>query len=189
MSLPAFFASLSGLCRFRRGPEDLPYAPRLLVALLVGCGLLDVLFGWYQGANAGMLAAALLGELAVLGVVFAVLRGRGKSERFVQTVTGLAAIYLLFGIVTDALALSLPLKVLREQFFAHPEQPPTLTGGQTVVVLLVSALGIWQLCVWVRILRLALEVPLVGAVLVFLLLLFVNWLVTGMFVAAMGAAA
>lgn len=188
MRLPAFFASLADLCRFRRGPEDMPYAPRLLVALLVGCGVLQVLFGWYHGAKPGPIAAALLGGLAVVGVVFLLLRGRGKSERFVQTTTGLAAAYLLFGIVTDALALLLPLDELYERFVADPGHPPTLTSGEALVALAVIALAIWQLCVWIRILRRALEVSIAGGVATFVLLALVNWIVAGVAVAIIGAA-
>ncbi|MGH8152775.1 MAG: hypothetical protein ACREPF_08595 [Rhodanobacteraceae bacterium] len=188
MSLPAFFASLADLCRFRRGPEDMPYVPRLLVALLIGCGVLQVLFGWYHGARAAPLAAALLGGLAVVGVVFLLLRGRGRTERFMQTATALAAVYLVFGIVADALALLLPLDKLYERFVAHPAHPPTLTSGQALVALAVIALAIWQWCVWVRILRRALEVSIAGAVALLVLLALVNWIVAGIAVAIIGAA-
>lgn len=188
MSLREFIASLADLCRFRRGPEDMPYSPPLLIALLAGCGVLQVLFNVHQGASSRLVTAALLGGLAVIGVVFLLLRGRGKAERFVQAATALAAVYLLFGIVTDALALLLPLKALREQVLAHPEQPPTLAGMQIAVLLVIFALGVWQLCVWIRILRQSLEVPLAGAVLVFLLLLLVDWIIVRLAIAAFGVA-
>ncbi len=166
----------------------MPYAPWLLVVLLFACGVLQILFNLRQGASPGMLAAALLGGLAALGVIFQLLRGRGKVERFVQTATALAAVYLLFGIVADVLAMWLPLKALTEQILSHPEQPPTLTGTQTLLLLVIFALGIWQLCVWIRILRRALEVSLAGAVLVFLLLLLVDWIVVRLVMAIIGVA-
>ncbi|HEX5961200.1 MAG TPA: hypothetical protein VFY97_08135 [Rhodanobacteraceae bacterium] len=186
--MPAFLASLADLCRFRGGPEDLPYAPRLLVALLVACGVLQALFNLHQGASPALAAAALPGGLAALGMLFLLLRGRGKVERFVQTATSLTAVYLLFGIVTDALALLLPLQAWREQLLAHPEQPPAFTGQQILVLLVIFALGIWQLCIWIRILRRSLDASLAGAILVFLLLLIVDWVVVRLAAAAVGVA-
>jgi hypothetical protein len=186
--LSAFLASLFDLCRFRRGPEDMPYSPRLLVALLAACGVLQVLFNLRQGASPQMLVAGILAGAAALGVIHPLLRGRGKAERFVQTAIALASVYLLFGIVADALAMGLPLKALTEQILAHPEQPPALTAGQTLLLLAIFLLGIWQLCVWVRILRRSLDVSLAGAVLVFLMLLFVDWIVVQLVMAIIGVA-
>ncbi|TAN08346.1 MAG: hypothetical protein EPN38_02370 [Rhodanobacteraceae bacterium] len=186
--MPHLLTSLIDLCRFRRGPEDVPYAPRALIALLIAAGTLQVAFNLHNGARPGLVAAAVAGSLAVVGGVFVLLRSRDKSARFVQTLTALAAVYLVFGIVTDALALFLPLRALREEILQHPGHPPALTGANVLVLMAVFALGVWQLCVWIRILRRALEVSLAGAVLGFLLLLLVDWVVTGLAAAAIGAA-
>lgn len=186
--MPGFFAILIDLCRFRRGPEDVPYSPRLLVALLIGCGVLQVLFGWSHHARPAALAAALLGGLAVIGVVFLVLRARDKALRFVQTTTALAAVYLLFGVVMDALAMLLPLDALYEQIITHPGHPPTLTPAQTLVALVVFGLGVWQWCVWIGILRRALEISRAGGVLVFILVVLVDLIVGSVAAAVIGAA-
>jgi hypothetical protein len=50
----------------------------------------------------------------------------------------------------------------------------------------VVALVIWQFCVFVGILRRALEIPVVGAVLVLLLLFLVDWFVASLVASAMG---
>jgi hypothetical protein len=186
--LPAVLASLIDLCRFRRGPEDVPYSPRVLVALLIAGGVLEAAFNLHNGAKPALVAAALVGSLAVVGVVFLLLRSRAKAARFVQTMTALAAVYLAFGLVIDALALTLPLRALREEILQHPGRPPVLSGANVLVLLAVFALGVWQLCVWVRVLRRSLEVSLAGAVLGFLLLLLVDWVVTGLVAAAVGVA-
>lgn len=188
MSLPALLASVVDLCRFRRGPDDVPYAPRWLIALLVAGGVLQALFNLHNGATPAMVAAALVGSLATIGVLFLLLRNRGKAERFVQTMTALAAVYLVFGIVTDALALALPLRQLRDELLHHQGQPPALTGANMLILLAVFVLGVWQLCVWIRVLRRALEASLPGAVLVFLLLLLSDMVATGLAAAALGAA-
>ena len=188
MSAGAFLIQLRDLCRLRRGAEDMPYAPGLLLALLVAYGVLHAGFDHYQGASAPLVAAALLGSLAALAMLFALLRGRGLSERFVQTATALAAASLVFGIIADALALLLPLKALRAQLLAHPTQPPALTPMQTLVLLVIAALNIWMLCVWVRILRGALNLPVAGGVLVLFALVFVNVIATGVVAGLLGVA-
>lgn len=184
MTLRGFLASVRDLCLFRSGPDGLPYSPRLLVALLVACAVVQVAFELHNDARHGVVAASLLGGLAVIGTVFVVLRGRDKSERFVQTTSALAAVKLLFDLIVYPLTLLLPLK----QILAHPTDPNGLTGPQTLVMLVIAALGIWQLCIWISILRRALEIPLAGGVLVFLLLLFVNWIVLALGAGVAGVA-
>ena len=186
MTLPAFFAVLLGICRFRRGPEDMPYSPPLLIALLVACGALQVGFNLYNGAAPGVAAAVLVGALGFIGALWLLLRGRGKSLRFVQTMTALAAVYLLFGVIVDALISGLSLAALSEEVLKHPGHPPELTTLQTLVIPGVVALVIWQFCVLVGIVRRALEIPVAGAVLVFLLLFLVDWFVASLVASAMG---
>jgi hypothetical protein len=184
--LPPFFAVLLGVCRFRRGPEDMPYSPPLLIALLVACGALQAYFNVYNGAAPGVAAAVVVGGLGLIGAVYLLLRGRGKSLRFVQTMTALAAAYLVFGVVVDALISGLSLAALSKQVLEHPDHPPALTTLQTLMIPAVVALVIWQFCVFVGILRRALEIPVVGAVLVLLLLFLVDWFVASLVASAMG---
>ncbi len=160
----------------------MPYSPQLLVALLVACGVVEAAFELHNGARPGMIAAALLGGLAVLGMVLVLLRGRGKPERFVQTATALAAIKLSFDLVVYPLTLLLPLKEILTKF-----DPTALTGGQTAVMVAIAALGVWQLCVWIGVLRRSLEIPVAGGALVFLLLFFINSIVLGMGAGLAGA--
>lgn len=186
MTLPSFFAVLLGICRFRRGPEDMPYSPPLLVALLVACAALQVFFNVYNGAAPGVAVAILIGGVALIGALYLLLRGREKSLRFVQAMTALAAAYLLFGVVIDALISWLSLAALSKQVLEHPDHPPALTALQTLMIPGVVALVIWQFCVFVGILRRALEIPVVGAVLVLLLLFLVDWFVASLVASAMG---
>jgi len=57
---------------------------------------------------------------------------------------------------------------------------------QTLMIPGVVALVIWQFCVFVGILRRALEIPVAGAVLVLLLLFLVDWFVASLVASAMG---
>lgn len=182
MILPEFFASLRDICLFRRGPEDMPYLPGLLVGLLIACAAVQMAFDFHNGATPGMAGAALAGGLAVVGMLFVLLRGRGKPERFVQTATAFTAVKLLFDVVVYPLALLLPLK----QIFTHFD-PAGISGNQTLVMLAVAVLGIWELCVCIGLLRRSLEIPVAGGVLVFLLLFFVNSIVLGIGAGLTGA--
>lgn len=186
MTLRSFFAVLLGICRFRRGPEDMPYSLPLLIALLIACGALQVYFNIYNGAAPGVAVAVLVGGVALIGALYLLLRGRGKALRFVQTMTALAAVYLLFGVVIDALISGLSLAALSKQVIEHPDHPPALTTLQTLVIPGVVALVIWQFCVFVGIVRRALEIPIAGAVLVLLLLFLVDWFVASLVASAMG---
>lgn len=182
MILHEFFASLRDICLFRRGPEDMPYAPRLLIALLAACAAVQMAFDLHNGATPGMAVAALVGGLAVVGMLFVLLRGRGKPERFVQMATAFTAVKLLFDIAVYPLALLLPLKQILARFDATD-----LSGGQTLVMLAVAVLGVWELCVWIGLLRRSLDIPVAGGVLVFLLLFFVNSIVLGIGAGLTGA--
>ena len=186
MSLPSFFAVLLDICRFRRGPEDMPYSPPLLVVLLIGCGALQFGFNVYNGAAPGVAGALLVGGVAFFGALYLLLRGRGQSLRFVQTMTALASVYLLFGVVIDAVISGFSLAALSEEVLKHPGHPPELTPLQALVIPGVVALVIWQFCVLVGIVRRALERPVAGAVLVFLLLFLVDWFVASLVASATG---
>ncbi len=188
MTLLAFLASLRDISLFRRGPEDMPYSPRLLVALLVACGALQVAFNLHDGVKPALIAGAFVGGLAMVWLVFLLLRGTNKPERFVQTTTALAAIYLLFGLAKNLLTLLLPVKAWQQQMVADPARLPEVTGHQTPVMLAIAALVIWQFCAWVGVLRRALEIPLAGGVLVFLLLVFVNLIVAALLASVIGVA-
>lgn len=182
MILPEFFASLRDICLFRRGPEDMPYVPRLLIALLVACAAVQMAFDLHNGATPGMAGASLVAGLAVVGMLFVLLRGRGKAERFVQTATAFTAVKLVFDAVVYPLALLLPLKQILTRF-----DPADMSGGQTLAMLAVAVLGVWELCVWISVLRRSLDIPVAGGVLVFLLLFFVDSIVLGIGAGLTGA--
>ncbi|HEY9111915.1 MAG TPA: hypothetical protein VIM92_09100 [Rhodanobacteraceae bacterium] len=188
MILREFLASLRDVCLFRRGPEDMPYSQPLLIALLVACGVLQVAFNLHDGVQPALIAGAILGGLAMVWLVFLLLRGTGKPERFVQTATTLAAVYLLFGLAKNLLTLLLPVKAWQKQMMAEPAHLPVVTGHQAPVMFAIAALVVWQFCVWVGILRRALEIPVAGGVLVFLLLLFVNLIVAALTAGVIGVA-
>jgi hypothetical protein len=175
--LLAFLSSIRDLCLFRCGPEDLPYSPALLIALLAASVVIEGLFDAYRGVQPLLIPVALAGTLATLGTLLLVLRGRRKPERFMQTALALVATSLLFELIV------LPLSLLVMPFAqaaAHATSPPNPTQAQALALLAMFMFAIWQICISVNILRRALEVPIVGGVLVLLLLVCVNWIVVSL---------
>ena len=148
MSAPwrALLALIGDLLRLRRGPQDVPYSPTLLLLALLpyallGSGLAAFVMPAQQALLYGPAETALLAAL-----VYAVLALRRRPARFVQTLTAL----LLVGVVFNAL--SLPLTAL-----ARPEN-----GLGLLILLLVG----WSFAVSVHILRQALDIPVPASVLV-----------------------
>ncbi len=134
------------LLRLRRGPQDVPYSPTLLLLALIPYALLSsALAAFAMPASRALLygptEAALLAAL-----VYASLAVRRRPARFVQTLTALVLVGVVFN------ALSLPLTAL-----ARPENG---------LGLLILALVAWSFAVSVHILRLALDIPVPGSVLV-----------------------
>lgn len=178
MMLRSLASALRDIFLFRGGPEELPWAPRLLLGLLLACALMQLGFNLHEGISPALVAGALLGGLAMLGALAQLLRWRGKPERFVQAASALAAAYLLFGLAKNSLAVLLPVREWQAKIAAEPGHLPLMTGQQTLVASLVVAVAVWQACVWIVVLRRALEIPVAGSVLVFLLLALTNIVAT-----------
>jgi hypothetical protein len=171
-------ARVRDLCLFRAGPQDLPYSPRALIALLIVGALLETFWDLHQGGGVPMVVAANLGTLAALGALRSMLRWRGAPERFVQT----ALAMLASGLVFEVLVLPLLL------YIGHPLKPEQVSGAQLLAALVVFILLLWQLGISVRILRSSLQVPVPGAVLALFALGFVDVVAAVLFAAAFGAA-
>jgi hypothetical protein len=177
LNLLAFLASVRDVCLFRSGPEDMPYSPRLLVALLVASALFASLFDVrFRDVKVAVVLASVLGTLATLYVLYGLLRLRGKAERFVQTALALVATSFLFELIVMPLLLLVPLPAAGAQTL----QPEDVTGGQMLAAFAVFAFAIWQVCITVSILRRALDIPVAGGVLALLLLACTNFIVAAL---------
>lgn len=148
MSQPwrALVALLGDLLRLRRGPQDVPHSPTLLLLTLVPYALLgSALAAFAMPASQALLYGPT--ETALLALlVYLALAVRRRPARYAQTLSAL----LLVGVVFNAL--SLPLTAL-----ARPE------NGLGLLILVLVA---WSFAVSVHILRLALDIPVPGSVLV-----------------------
>lgn len=95
------------ICCFRRGPQDVPFAPALLgltLVLVLTLGLSSIpLLSAYDEAEKAVPAAqqviALLFSVSTwMVILFALLRFMNHSERYVQTMTAALGTDLIFGI-------------------------------------------------------------------------------------------
>ncbi len=159
------------LCRLRRGPQDLPYAPTLLALLVVlGIGL-DLGVGALSGEGgmaAGAVPRVLVGTAFSLLLLYGLLRVRHFHNRFVQTALAL----LLTGIVFTL--------VLMPILLLSGPPPASATGMSPLQVLTgwaMLGLVVWKLAVDAHILRHALELPFPAAFLLAFLWAVADYLV------------
>lgn len=142
----ALLALVGDLLRLRRGPQDVPYSPTLLLLALLPYALLSsVLASFAMPAQRALFYGPAEAALLTALVYAALLLGR-RLARYVQTLTAL----LLTGVAFNAV--SVPLTAL-----ARPQN-----GLGLIILLLVG----WSFAVSVHILRHALDIPVPGSVLV-----------------------
>jgi len=163
LALIQFFIELALL---RRGPQDLPSSPVLLVLV----ALLSLIIGTLNGFQLfGGLGAALGANLLDLALSMALLAGllmyRGRAARWLQTASAFLGLGVLGGaamLVARALALTL--------------------GATDFAVLIEVILAIWLHVALGSVLRHALDAPLLlGVIIVFCYTVLVFNLIAGIF--------
>ncbi len=139
-ALKVLFGLFWQLCLFRRGPQDVPYSPVLLVMLVgaligLGCGLILWL-------DQGYLQQNVMGSLAALTawfvIVYAILALKQSTSRMVQTMTACLGTDLIVSLV------SVPLRVP----LAYLEPEHLLSSLLRVALLVVM---IWDILIKSRI--------------------------------------
>jgi hypothetical protein len=145
------------LCRFRRGPQDLPYSPALARGLVLadaGAGLLYLqIVGAGKGGVAQLAVAMLIAVLAPL----ILLRSRGLGERYVQTLSALVGTGALLTLVY------LPVGVLAADMPA-PDINAEPTRQQLAVAWLTLTLVAWKLTINGHIWRHSMNWPLAAGI-------------------------
>ncbi|MDZ3823177.1 MAG: hypothetical protein U0S76_06205 [Pseudoxanthomonas sp.] len=150
--LIALFLDLLSL---RRGPQDLPHAPVLVVAVVVAVLLVESWSSRALGVTTSLGPPLVLSGLLALAIPWTVLRLRALQPRFWQTALALAGTGLVFALL--ALPLMLAMGPVDP---ANAANIPPLLGWSIVL------LAGWRLIVAGHIWRHALEVPLPSGVLV-----------------------
>lgn len=155
------------ICCLRRGPQDLPYAPRLLLAVSAASVAYQLLIALLRNlASFGeVLAGALFGLMLMFTVLHVALTLRGLRGRFVQAATALVGCTLVFAL------LRLPIELL---IGTPPATPADITALQALLALVSLPLLGWNVVAYAHVLRHSLDVPFVAGLGLALL-----WIVLG----------
>lgn len=154
---------LGALCLLRRGPQDLPHSPRLLLAVCVLSLLLQWVIAQVLGVTGDTLTAGIMALAFNLGILFFLLSLRRLTHRFMQAALALLSCALLFSL------LSLPIALLAG---GHPPTPDDVTPLQVVLGLIALPLVIWKIVVDAHILRHSMDIPFLAG-----LALAIFWLI------------
>ncbi|MEZ5460895.1 hypothetical protein [Dokdonella sp.] len=139
-----------GLCRFRGGPQDLPYSGALLIALLGASVMLDYGSGSLLGYDDTLLARSLLSISLLMALCWTALSIRGLANRFVQTATALVSCSMAFSLLILPLA----------WFFGNPQgEDVILTPAQVLIVWLGLGVLFWKVAVDAHVVRHAIDAP------------------------------
>lgn len=156
-----FLSTLRDIVLLRRGPQDLPYSPSALgaaaVATVAVSGIANSLLG--EGVDSAMVRTAVLVVLS-LGLLYLLLLSQQRQARFNQTALASLLVSAVFALLLlPVLALSGPLPT--------PGTPPaSVTGTQMLGMLLIIVAGVWKFVIDAHILRNALEIRLMPALLI-----------------------
>ena len=148
------------LCLRKRGPQDMPYAPQLLMFFIGADLLLDLLTSLLLGEAGNTFARFVLITSFDLIALIGVLSLRNLRSRFIQTASALIACDVVFTV------LMLPLKLATG---APPATAQDLTPAQVLIAWLSLGIFVWKVMVDANILRQALNLPALGGYLLALL--------------------
>jgi len=137
--------NLAGICLFRNGPQDLPYAPQALAGAVALSAALTFIAGSNLPESGNVAAQVAVATLFAAAFLYALLALRGLQARFVQSATA------IFG--TDAV-IGFPVVLLSFPIGAQgPEQAPGAAAG-------ILLLWGWHLVILGHIFRHTLELKL-----------------------------
>jgi hypothetical protein len=156
-NLRALFGVIVDIVLLRRGPENLPASLPLLVITVV---LYAVVASFVASAVAPPEENWPLSIGTVIGVTVlwyhVALRVAGKRERFLQTLTAMFAVQILFAPLRMPVVSAL---MVQAQAYEENKIPPS-----TGLTLLAMFIMLWQFIVTVRIIRAAFDWPWFPAV-------------------------
>lgn len=145
------------LCRFRRGPQDLPYSPALARGLVLADAGASLLYLQIVDAGKGGIAQLVVAMAIAVLAPLVLLRSRGLGERYVQTLSalvGTGALLTLVYLPVGYLSIGMPA--------IDPEAGPT--RQQLTVGWLTLGLVAWKLTINGHIWRQAMNWPLFAGI-------------------------
>lgn len=156
-NLRALFSSVVDIILFRRGPENLP-ASQALLAVLVAVSIVGsvIMSAVASLPTSNALLESVVGSAVMLLWFRVALAVAGKRERFLQTMTAIFGVNILF----------LPVMVpLLGALLPYLEKSDANTPPPAALFLITLLVGVWAFAVEIRIVRAAFECPWIGAVL------------------------
>ena len=153
--MPHLLKLIWDICCLRRGPQDLPYAPALLVAVCALSLGMQQAAAWLLGLEHETFGAAVLSLLVNLGALLLLLALRNLRSRFVQAATALLSCAMVFFVI------SIPLTLM---FGTPPQNPGTAAPLQVLAALLSLPLLVWKLMVDANVLRHSLNMPFLAGI-------------------------
>jgi hypothetical protein len=168
---------LRDVIALRRGPQDAPYSPPLLVALCLGSLALQLAIARVLKVEGETLGAGIVALVFNLGLLYLLLNLRKLTSRFVQAALTLLGVAMLFQL------LSLPIVLLAG---GHPPSAPDhLTPVQALLGVVSLPILIWKLVVDAHVLRNSLDLPFASG-----LVIAICWIIAELILgAALGGAA
>ncbi len=139
----ALLQTLTGICIFQNGPQDLPYSPRALTALIAASATLTLVGATNLPEPEAVGRKVVVATAFSLAFLYSLLYLRGLRPRFVQSAMAWLGTDTILGL--PMVALTLPIAA------QGPEQAP---GAATGILLLWG----WQLLILGHILRHTLEI-------------------------------
>ena len=155
--MPAFLLELRDVILLRRGPQDMPYSPRLLALVCGASLLLQLAIASVLGIPGDALGAGLIGLAFNLSVLYLVLNLRGVRGRFAQAALALTSCAIVFAILSVPIVLAIGGK---------PPTPETMTPVQALLGMLALPVVVWKLVVDAHILRHSLNLPFAAGLLI-----------------------
>jgi hypothetical protein len=150
------FLAFFDICRMIKRPQDIPESKNLLTLCLTIYGLLSILLASLsQPAEKAILAGVV--EVALIMIFsLALLQTSGKSSRWTQTVTALSGTGIIISIIAFPIYILIGVGELSEV---------ELNTSQNIGLLLLAVLACWNIAIMGHILRHALELNFIFAVL------------------------
>ncbi|MCG8378179.1 MAG: hypothetical protein MI865_01760 [Proteobacteria bacterium] len=148
------FLAFFDICRFIKGPQDIPESKNLLTLCLLVYGICSVVLVLLTESADKAIFAALLEILLIMIFTQILLQIKGKSSRWIQTVTALSGTGVIISIIAFPIYLMIGIGDSNEL---------TAQSGQGFGLMLLALLACWNILIMAHILRHALEVNLFSA--------------------------
>jgi hypothetical protein len=162
---------LRDVIALRRGPQDAPYSPRLLISLCAFTLLLQLAIARVLKIEGETLGAGIVALAFNLGLLYLLLTLRNLGSRFVQAALTLLGVAMLFQL------LSLPIVLLAG---GHPPNASDhLTPLQVLLGLVSLPILVWKLIVDAHILRHSLNLPFISG-----MVIAVGWIIAELILGA-----